>query len=199
MKSHRVLAESVSQTRNYRNDCGFTLTELLLASLITAIVTTIAGVGLVNILKANQKLTREEERQGELTRALDFIANDIKEARSVSTTVASKSGYQGVFELVREDGIKVSYYTSNKKSGTPWRGPRIVYRQLSSQTKAYPLVDLIADVNPSCNSSGSEGAGDGLKVFVQDSAYVKVCLVGQLNDVNTLQLEAQAFTRGLAP
>lgn len=199
MKFHRLLAESVSQARNHRNYCGFTLTELLLASLITAIVVTIAGVGLVNILKANQQLTREEERQRELTRALDFIANDIKEARSVSTVVTSKTNYQGVFELLREDGTKVSYYTSTKKSGTPWRGPRIVYRQLSSQAKAYPLVDLIADVDPSCSSSGSIGAGDGLKVFIQDSAYVKVCLVGQLNDANTLQLEAQAFTRGLAP
>ncbi|WP_010470668.1 type II secretion system protein J [Acaryochloris sp. CCMEE 5410] len=170
---------------------GFTLPELLVASLITSLVLTAAGFGLVRILQASQKSTAEQERQSELNRALNFMADDIKEATSVE--VASDPSY--LLKLIKADSSEIVYYTGTSSS---WRG-RVVYRKEIAPTtmKAYALVDAIANVNPTCTGNGGDTDGNqGLKVFVQDNAYVKLCLVGELSDSRTLLLETQAFTRG---
>ncbi|WP_299493107.1 prepilin-type cleavage/methylation domain-containing protein [Acaryochloris sp. IP29b_bin.137] len=185
---------------------GFALPELLVASLILSLVITLAGFGLVRVLKANEQNTVEAERQSELNRALDFMTDDIKTATSVSVDdIPSRSGYLGVFKLTKVEGegatkkeVEFAYYTAPKSESDIWRGPRTVYRQqVSPAEDAYALVDAVADINPSCTGSGDRPANsEGLKVFVQDKSYVKLCLVGQLNDSKTLLLEAQAFRRG---
>ena len=172
-------------------NAGFTLPELLVASLITSLVLTAAGFGLVRILQVNQKSATEQERQSELNRALNFMADDIKEAKSVA--VDSDSSY--LLTLTKPDDSKVVYYTSTNPR---WRG-RVVYRkEIAPTTKpANALIDAIANVNPTCTGNGGDTDGNqGLKVFVQDNAYVKLCLVGELSDSRTLLLETQAFTRG---
>lgn len=170
---------------------GFTLPELLVASLIISLVLTAAGFGLVRILQASQKSSAEQERQSELNRALSFMADDIKEAASVE--VASDPAY--LLKLTKADSSEIVYYTGTSSS---WRG-RVVYRKEIAPTtmKAYALIDAIANVNPTCTGNGGDTDGNqGLKVFVQDNAYVKLCLVGELSDSRTLLLETQAFTRG---
>lgn len=174
---------------------GFTLPELLVAALITSLVMTTAGVGLVQILRANQKSATEQERQSELNRALDFMADDIKAAKFVELDPDPKY----LFKLTKPDNSKIVYYTVPKSANPRWRGPRIVYRkQIAPSIKnAEALIDAIANVDPSCPASGGNSAGNqGLKVFIQDKAYMKLCLVGQLNDSRTLLLEKRAFTRG---
>jgi prepilin-type N-terminal cleavage/methylation domain-containing protein len=181
---------------------GFTLPELLIASVILGIVIAMAGSGLINIWDADKRNTAETERQSELNRALDFIVDDIKSAQSVSTSgVPPKSGYVGVFQLTTAEGESVAYYTAPKSTSPRWRGPRVVYRQeFGSPAKIYALVDAIANVNPTCPGNGGTSAGtNGLKVFIQDETYVKVCLVGQLNNSRTVMLETQAFRRGVVP
>jgi len=184
---------------------GFTLPELLVASLILSLVITLAGFGLVRVLKANEKNTIEAERQAELNRALDFMVDDIKAAQSVTiSNIPARANYQGVFKLTKfEDGTQkeFAYYTAPKSASSIWRGPRTVYRQqiapVVSGPATFALVDAIANVDPTCTGNSGNTSGDkGLKVFIQDKAYVKLCLVGQLNDSRTLLLETQAFTRG---
>lgn len=176
---------------NHHPLAGFTLPELLVASLITSLVLTAAGFGLVRILQANQKSATEQERQSELNRALNFMADDIKEAKSVA--VDSDASY--LLTLTKPDDSKVVYYTG---TNARWRG-RVVYRkEIAPMTKpANALIDAIANVDPTCTGNGGDSDGNkGLKVFVQDNAYVKLCLVGELSDSRTLLLETQAFTRG---
>ncbi|UJB69332.1 prepilin-type N-terminal cleavage/methylation domain-containing protein [Acaryochloris sp. 'Moss Beach'] len=188
---------------------GFTLPELLVASLILSLVITLAGLGLIQLLRANERNTVEAERQSELNRALDFIVNDIKTATSVSVSdIPSRPNYLGVFKLTKVEGegatrqeFEFAYYTAPKSASAIWRGPRTVYRQQIAPALAgpstYALVDAISSVDPTCTGSGnSPSTSKGLKVFIQDNSYVKLCLVGQLNDSRTLLLETQAFTRG---
>ncbi|NJM67079.1 MAG: prepilin-type N-terminal cleavage/methylation domain-containing protein [Acaryochloris sp. RU_4_1] len=181
---------------------GFTLPELLIASVILGIVIAMAGAGLINIWDADKRNTTEAERQSELNRALDFIVDDIKSAQSVSTSgVPIRSGYVGVFKLTTANGESVAYYTAAKSTNLRWRGPRVVYRrEFGSPERVYALVDAIANVPPTCPSNGGDQAGDhGLRVFIQDEIYVKICLIGQLNNSRTVMLETQAFRRGVTP
>lgn len=184
---------------------GFTLSELLIASFIVSLVIALAGFGLVQVLKANEKNSVEAERQTELNRALKFMVDDIRTAQSVTVSnIPTRSNYQGVFKLTKvENGTQkeFAYYTAPKSASSIWRGPRTVYRQqivpVISGPSTFALVDAIANIDPTCTSNGGNTGGNkGLKVFIQDSAYIKLCLVGQLNDSRTLRLETQAFTRG---
>lgn len=186
-----ISTQKFSHPSKHHQIAGFTLPELLVASLITGLVLTAAGFGLVRILQASQKSNVEQERQSELNRALSFMADDIKEATSVE--VASDPAY--LLKLTKADSSEIVYYTGTSSS---WRG-RVVYRKEITPTtmKAYALIDAIANVNPTCTGNGGDSDGNkGLKVFVQDKSYVKICLVGELSDSRTLLLETQAFTRG---
>lgn len=186
---------------NFSYSDGFTLPELLTASLITGLIVTFAGVGLVNLTQITQKSERETERRDRLSMALDFIANDIRESKSISTTVTQSRGDEGftnIFEVTLNDDSTVTYYSKDVPSKAPWLGPKVIYRYVSADTDPEPhaLVDAISDVNPGCTSMGSESSNSqGLTVFIQDSTQAKVCLVGQLDPDNTILLETHTFAR----
>lgn len=190
---------------NFSYSDGFTLPELLTASLITGLIVTLAGVGLVNLTQITQKSEKETEQRDRLSMALDFIASDIRESKSVSTTVTQDRGGEGftnIFEVTRNDNSTVTYYSKDVPLQTPWLGPKVIYRYVSADVDPEPhaLVDAIADVNPGCASMGSESSNSqGLTVFIQDSTQVKVCLSGQLEPGNTVLLETHTFARNTAP
>ncbi|MEI6442434.1 MAG: hypothetical protein WCO29_04740 [Nostocales cyanobacterium ELA583] len=65
---------------------GFTLLELIVAASITLAVLTIAGIGIVALLKQNKTAISESDRRANLNRALDFISNEVRMAKSINTT-----------------------------------------------------------------------------------------------------------------
>lgn len=189
---------------NFNHSDGFTLPELLTASLITGLIVMLAGVGLVNLTQITQKSEKETEHRDRLSMALDFIANDIRESKSVSTTVTQDRGGEGftnIFEVTRNDDSTVTYYSKDVPSESPWLGPKVIYRYVSADADPDPhaLVDAIADVNPGCASIGSESSNSqGLTIFIQDSTQTKVCLSGELEPGNTVLLETVTFARNTA-
>jgi prepilin-type N-terminal cleavage/methylation domain-containing protein len=65
---------------------GFTLIELLVATSIMSIVVTLAGFGVVAMLQQNKTAASESDRRANLNRALDYIANEVRTAKSIKTT-----------------------------------------------------------------------------------------------------------------
>ncbi|WP_158535019.1 hypothetical protein [Acaryochloris thomasi] len=158
-----------------------TLPELLIATAITSVVVTVAFSGLLTIIDANDKAEGQTDRRGELNRALDFIADDVREATLISATVpsdwtdTSSSLYTPIFYLLKPSDAggterAVGYYTRSA-SGVVWQGPQVVYRlepsngkdtmtaddDLDNQifrqvgTKGDPLVDAIISTSPNCS------------------------------------------------
>lgn len=68
---------------------GFTLVELLVAALISIIVISIAGFGIVTILAINKKAEARTERRIDLSRAFDFITNEIRMTRRINRTATT--------------------------------------------------------------------------------------------------------------
>jgi prepilin-type N-terminal cleavage/methylation domain-containing protein len=139
---------------NFKDDAvGFTLVELLVAVVITGIVITIVGSGLISILSGNQKAEAQSNLRIKLDYALSFIADDIRESNQVSTSVPPSwtgwtipVGYSGVLFLTKSGGEKVAYYTRQKSSSatTPvWQGPEIIYRATVTNAEGDTLVDSI--------------------------------------------------------
>lgn len=77
-----------SQIKKIKSDFvvekGFTLIELLVATVIMSIVVTLAGTAFVSILQQNRKAEFETQRRTNLNRALDYIANEIRMANTIS-------------------------------------------------------------------------------------------------------------------
>ncbi|MEO0376367.1 MAG: prepilin-type N-terminal cleavage/methylation domain-containing protein [Cyanobacteria bacterium P01_A01_bin.17] len=201
---------------------GFTLPELLIATAITSIVIAVAFSGLLTITEANNKAEDQIDRRRELNRALDFIADDVREATLISETVPPgwtdmpSSPYTPIFYLLKPPQAggpqqAVGYYVRSA-GGVVWRGPLVVYRLQPSGTdlaaQNFPnigangraLVDAITATSPNCLPlTGASAVGQpnvGLKVFIADDQTAKVCLAGQLDDTDSLSLETQVFTRG---
>lgn len=77
----------ILKTRN--SSSGFTLIELLIAASITTIVVSLTGTGMVAITENNKKAKAETERRVELNRALDFIADEIRQAKPIATNASA--------------------------------------------------------------------------------------------------------------
>jgi prepilin-type N-terminal cleavage/methylation domain-containing protein len=63
---------------------GFTLIELLVATLITSVVILVAWSGLISAMSMSQAAEARSARQSELNKALDFMTNEIRMARSIN-------------------------------------------------------------------------------------------------------------------
>ena len=68
------------------SSAGFTLIELMIAMTLTTIVIGVAGFGLVALTGSNTKAEVKTQRRIELSRASDFILDEIRMARRINTT-----------------------------------------------------------------------------------------------------------------
>lgn len=124
---------------------GFTLTELLVGIALSGITLTLAGVGIISIMQAQQKSAVEVSQRLNLNRALDFMADELRMAKSVSAAAnptVSCGTATGVLNLTLPDNSQVVYYIQNFGScpRNPWSGPAAIYRKKGTET-AQLLVD----------------------------------------------------------
>lgn len=158
---------------------GFTLVELLVAASITTIVVAIAGSGVIAMLQSNNKAESENLRRVELNRALDFMNEEVRMAKSIAvnasanlSTVAPDFNSSGTPVLTLEIpdvSQRVIYYI--KDASSPWSGPKVIYRwgpnfggdgkytdpTTPNKWKDSLLVDLIADTQPSSSTTCPTG------------------------------------------
>lgn len=101
----------ISKAVNVQNSsAGFTLVELLLAALISAVVSSIAGLGIVTITTLNQRAEAKTERRIDLSRAFDFMSNEVRMARKINrtaTTVANGTTIT-LADVVTSSGLSLS-------------------------------------------------------------------------------------------
>lgn len=160
---------------------AFTLIEVLLGAALTLIVVSVAGFGLVNILRNEYKANAESEIRNNLNRATEFISDETRRAEAI---VDDQS------EIVRPDGNRIPsdaqmilalklpnyrdqiiYYTTS--ASNPWIGPRVLHRwgpPLDSNGN-YELVDSSGDPIP--NGSSRE---------VTNANWVRSALVDMMSD-----------------
>lgn len=88
---------------------GFTLVELLTASIITSIVTSMIGFGVITATRANKRTESVAARRHDLSRAFDFMSNEIRMAYRINQTnrvVASDSST--LANVVTDSGLNLS-------------------------------------------------------------------------------------------
>lgn len=171
-KAYYIMNKFIKCLSNKKSSDGFTLVELLLAAAITTFVVSAAGFGLVTITEKNKKSQAETERRVELNRALDFISDEVRQAKKIAKVASTgdaaslsivapdfnDSGKTPVLTLeVPGVSQRVIYYIAS--SSSPWLGPKVIYRwgpsflgngQYSNPSNpsawsGQPLIDLVVD------------------------------------------------------
>lgn len=179
----------VSNTLKNTNNQGFTLVELLVGMVVTTIFLIFAGSGLISILQSHRQSEAEVDQHTKLNRAIDFIADDIREAKAVSTTAPSgwtvPTDYSAILYLTKPDDTIVAYYTFDTSSGSDWQGPQVIYRATVSNTAGNPLVDRVSNASPGCSGSGTSGFEVSPAPLTPTNRSVKLCLLGDLPNGTT--------------
>lgn len=187
---------------------GFTLVELMVAILITSIIVSVTGWGVVALTQKNKVQKAETERRVELNRALDFIADEVRQAKPIATnasanlsTVASNfsSSSKTPVLTLQIPGVSqrvIYYYLTSSTSS--WLGPNVVYRwgpnfnsdgTYSNPTTPAnwtyePLIDLIVDTAPSSNPNCDTGWTPNPAVANRTGFYACVDPSGRIADIH---------------
>lgn len=155
---------------------GFTLIEVLVATMIMAIVVALAGSGLVAMLNQNVDSAAESNRRINLNRALDYISNEVRMAKSIQAPSSSiiPSGGTGVLQLTipiyscgafnPEKSYTVVYYTY--PSSGLWESPTSIKRYVNINT---PVPDPTPCPTPT-NTSALTPSPDPVTTTFLDSS-----------------------------
>lgn len=95
--------------RHSVDEKGVTLVELLTAAVITSLVTSLIGFGVITATQANKRTESIAARRHDLSRAFDFISNEIRMAQRINQTnavVASNSST--LANVVADAGLNLS-------------------------------------------------------------------------------------------
>jgi prepilin-type N-terminal cleavage/methylation domain-containing protein len=90
-----LLAQRLTNQRPNRGHSqseGFTLIELLVASFITAIALGVAFTGIISAINANKLSEARTRRRIDLSRAFDFVSNEIRMASRINRTETTTVG-----------------------------------------------------------------------------------------------------------
>ena len=100
----------IPSARRGRTQWGMTLIEVLVAAVISMIVLGVAWSGLISFTKMSDRAEAKTLRQIELTQALDFIANDIKQASAVnqSGTIVADGSTVSLTDVLQNGGVTLS-------------------------------------------------------------------------------------------
>ena len=195
---------------NQRVRSGFTLIELIMASMLTLVVVGAAGYGTVVMLRENTASSIASDTQYNLNRAADFITEEIKMANSVLTSFTSTGcpssasiTYTPILGLnIAGQSAPVIYCIGTTTD--PWLGKNMIYRwgpALNSDgsygswpTNPQPLVDLIAEApqsstcptTPSAWTRIPSGTPKGFFVCIDPkNKMIELHLSASALDINT--------------
>ncbi|WP_338460852.1 hypothetical protein [Synechococcus elongatus] len=150
---------------------GLTLAEVLIGVVIAGIVIGGSGYGLAAITAANRTEEARVDRRMEMSRALEFVSDEIKSARGIARDPASVIATQapdftlpsGAQILLAISSSKASqsiiYYLAAPPANSVWQGPQVLYRwgpsfdaagnysnpNLPREWTYSPLLDLVAN------------------------------------------------------
>ncbi|MDV2992080.1 MAG: hypothetical protein N4J56_001734 [Chroococcidiopsis sp. SAG 2025] len=192
--------------RNQNPSTGFTLVELLVAVAITTLVVSAAGFGLAAITENNKKAKVETERRTELNRALDFISDEVRQAKKIANDVSTDLSNAPDFDTTNKTPVlslqipgvsqRVIYYVAS--SSSPWIGPKVIYRwgpdynsngNYSNPTSpddwtGKALVDLVEDSTPNTNNYCSTGWGANPPVSNRKGFYTCIDPSGRIAEIH---------------
>ena len=129
-----------------KSNSGFTLTELLVGLFMSIFVIGALGFGLITVLQTTQRENSKAAARNENSRALDFISDELRRARSIETDATNAQTFDATNKTVvlalnipevntsatlgsdADDSTteRIIYYL--QAASDKWKGPLVLYR-----------------------------------------------------------------------
>lgn len=139
------------------SSAGFTLIELMIAMALTTIVVSIAGFGLVAMTSSNTKAEAKTQRRIELSRASDFIMDEIRMARRINTTTntTDTAGNAVVASNTAISFQQAENTTSTpNKPSTPALGIDLTDNSARAKIVLYLEIPITGNIPTTCPNGG---------------------------------------------
>ena len=142
--------QKLLKKNRFKFNSGFTLTELLVAVIMSTFVIGALGFGLMQILRLTQKGNSETAARNESSRALDFISDEMRRAQAIEvnnnlkyvqrkivapsfkTKVLKDKGGNAIKPslVLQVPGVdeRIIYTVAPPTKDSPWKGPLVIYR-----------------------------------------------------------------------
>lgn len=163
---------------------GYTLVELIMASVVTVMVISAAGFGVYVMTRENMVATASGDIKYNLGRALDFISEEVKTASAVATQVSIPSGTCGSDAgTVSTLSLTIPFTaTSGTSSGTS--SPYTVYYFTKAPDSTWLGTNAIYRCGPNLNSDGSVATNATTGLPGTYSSQMLVDLIASTRDSN---------------
>jgi hypothetical protein len=221
MKNYLNLLKILKKNAN----SGYTLVELILASVLTLLVVSMAGYGVYVMTRENMIATASGDIKYNLGRAVDFISEEVKSSATITadssltslltTCLAAGTGNEvgtgattpvlGLSVTTPSGQQNVIYYTQQPSS--TWLGNRAIYRcgpgldsngAYTSSINSRLLIDLIASTKDSKDTATA--CANGGTAYPNLTSGFFVCKSGNLAELHIASsaLESQTSKNSLA-
>jgi type II secretory pathway pseudopilin PulG len=213
------LAIECDRSIQTKNAAGLTLVELLMAIVLSSVVISVTGFGLLTMMEANRDSEAKTVRRIELNRAIEYISEDIRMANrieAVPTGSTLPSGATGVFLLTLPDDnpndtaltpTNIVYFI--RASTTTWLPPYTIYRAKNNYSGGVSIVNLTAvgvnelvdaiaapSTSPTCSSGTLVGTNGFYACISSDNRTVDLYLYGKLiKSSEILPVNSKVVTR----
>ena len=178
---------------------GFTITEVLLASAMMVIVISVAGIGVINLLRSDYRANAGTEIQNNLNRTLEFVSDEVRRAKIIADSEAAitstqvPTGARAVlaFQIPDPNNLdgtlaeQIVYYTKGPENSLT--GPRVLWRygpnldedgnyDITSPWQHSPVTDMLAAAanNPNCPTGFTRIPADTVDGFLPVFAMVVI-------------------------
>jgi prepilin-type N-terminal cleavage/methylation domain-containing protein len=224
---NKLAFKLLASQKNKKSSGGFTLLELVVAAAISSIVLIIGGGALAYINQNNKVAKSETDRRAELNRALDFIADEIRQAQPTSSTTAiatnastnlstaapnfTSTGKTPVLRLqIPGASQPVIYYVAAKPTGSAWFGPNIVYRWGPTMNSSGAYTNLTSPaswqdkalVDSIVSTSATVSCPSGWTANPASGAtgfYACIDSTGKIASLNLRGTQTDAYSSSLTP
>ena len=185
---HKLLKKN-----KFKANTGFTLTELLVALIMSTFVIGALGFGLMQILRTTRTEGSRTAARNETSRALDFISDEMRRAQAIEVDNSDLSAVATDFEAplggtarlaLQLPGVPQRIIYSVGDKITPWKGPKVIYRwgpelgadgEYTAASLANPsswtneaLVDKVSDESQTQACGGQDVSYEGFFACIID-------------------------------
>lgn len=210
-----MLSLFIFLTQNRKVQGGFTLMELLLGALLSSLVLSAMGFGLAAMMQADVKSTNHTYQRITVSRAIDFMSEDIRMAKIATTTAPSwaswslGSGGSPVAKLylqvpatvqnmtAADDYINLPNHGLNNSNAVMFTGPSgSIAGGLTTDT-VYYVVD--SEQNRFRVASTVGGLAIDLTSDATDQFVAEKLIIYYLRDSTATWLSPKTINRSLGP
>ena len=179
MKNHLNLLKLFRKTPH----SGYTLVELILASVLTLLVVSTAGYGVYVMTRENMVATASGDIKYNLGRALDFISEEVKTASSVATGLTVTSLPSGCGTGTPTLVLTIPF-TATSGSQLGQSSPYNVYYFTKAPYSTWLGTNAIYRCGPNLNSDGSVATDASTGLPGTSSSQMLVDLIASGRDSN---------------